>query len=474
MLAAALLLAPPASANTYTIPPGAGAANASDGICSLTEAAQAANSDAVDNECPAGTGSDTILLSGGTYVVANLQLGDPTANQSTTVERLGAAPVTIDSQSLNKVMTISGGSGGVTVSGMTISGGVLNVGSAIGAGITVGGGPFTLADSTVSGNAATAAGDSGGGIGAGPSAGPMTLVNDTISGNSATGNGGGIAFGNGAGNQLTLENVTIADNHADSDSIGGGNGGGVAREGFAPAMTLHNTIIAGNTGGGAPDCVGLASGGTVTRSGDLIGDLSGCGYPTPGPGDITGVDPLLGPLAGNGGPTPTQALLAGSPAIDHAAAPCPATDQRGVARPQLGGCDIGAYELEPALAPVVQPPPPSPTTPFSVQAESPLPPKSALQVRIVCPISAKPGGCKFALQIVSGKPKLINGKLRQPQPESAVARVELGRGKSALVTLKAKARFAPKLEGATKLLLREIETAKGVTHTTYRRLKVVR
>lgn len=57
-------------------------------------------------------------------------------------------------------------------------------------------------------------------------------------------------------------------------------------------------------------------------------------------------DPLLGPLEDNGGPTATRALLIGSPAIDAGdTAPCPATDQRGVARPQGSGCDIGAYEL---------------------------------------------------------------------------------------------------------------------------------
>jgi hypothetical protein len=472
LLAATLLLAPPAAANTFTIPAGASALNASDGVCSLAEAAEAANTDTVDNECPAGTGSDTILLTGGTYVVANLPLGDPTANQSTAVERLGSAPVTIESQSLSKVMTISGGSGGVTVSGVTISGGVLNVSSAIGAGIAVGGGPFTLTASTVSGNAATAAGDSGGGIGAGPSAGPMTLVNDTISGNSAAGDGGGIVFGNGASNQLTLENVTIADNHADSDSMGGGNGGGVARVSFAPAMTLHNTIIAGNSGGGAPDCVGFASGGTITRSGNLIGDPSGCGYPTPGPGDIIGANPLLGPLQDNGGPTRTRALLAGSPAIDHGTAPCPATDQRGVVRPQRGGCDVGAYELEPSPPPVVgSPPSPSPSL---VQPVPPQPAKSAPQLRISCPKSAVPSGCRFSLQVVSGRPKRVKGKLRGPVAESTVAKVKLAPGKSALVTLSPKPKFAARLEAAAKLLVREVETVNGKTHTSYRRLKVIR
>jgi hypothetical protein len=54
-------------------------------------------------------------------------------------------------------------------------------------------------------------------------------------------------------------------------------------------------------------------------------------------------------LAANGGPTETEALGAGSAAIDAIATPaaCAATDQRGVVRPQGAGCDIGAYEAGP-------------------------------------------------------------------------------------------------------------------------------
>ena len=53
----------------------------------------------------------------------------------------------------------------------------------------------------------------------------------------------------------------------------------------------------------------------------------------------------LGTLADNGGPTQTMALLAGSVAIDAGDdLSCPATDQRGVLRPQGAHCDIGAYE----------------------------------------------------------------------------------------------------------------------------------
>ena len=66
-----------------------------------------------------------------------------------------------------------------------------------------------------------------------------------------------------------------------------------------------------------------------------------------GIGDLQNTDPMLGALANNGGPTNTLALLAGSPAIDRMPPPCSTgVDQRGTSRPQAGGCDIGAFELE--------------------------------------------------------------------------------------------------------------------------------
>jgi hypothetical protein len=67
-------------------------------------------------------------------------------------------------------------------------------------------------------------------------------------------------------------------------------------------------------------------------------------------------------LKDNGGPTKTIALVADSPAIDAAdSASCPATDQRGVSRPQGNGCDIGAFEL--AVVEVEPPPAVSPQGP---------------------------------------------------------------------------------------------------------------
>ena len=61
----------------------------------------------------------------------------------------------------------------------------------------------------------------------------------------------------------------------------------------------------------------------------------------------THADPKLGNPRDNGGPTETLALRRGSPAINRVpkkGARCPATDQRGVTRPQRGACDIGAFE----------------------------------------------------------------------------------------------------------------------------------
>ncbi|MSQ10576.1 MAG: hypothetical protein EXR52_06160 [Dehalococcoidia bacterium] len=58
----------------------------------------------------------------------------------------------------------------------------------------------------------------------------------------------------------------------------------------------------------------------------------------------------LGPLALNGGPTGSHALLNGSFAINAgsaavcASAPIGGVDQRGLARPQGPGCDLGAFE----------------------------------------------------------------------------------------------------------------------------------
>jgi len=60
-------------------------------------------------------------------------------------------------------------------------------------------------------------------------------------------------------------------------------------------------------------------------------------------------DPQLSPLATDNAPDAPQTLAISdtSPAYNAAVGSCPATDERGVARPQFGNCDLGAYELRP-------------------------------------------------------------------------------------------------------------------------------
>ncbi len=89
--------------------------------------------------------------------------------------------------------------------------------------------------------------------------------------------------------------------------------------------------------------------GQVNSGGHNLDSGSSCNFTKPG--DLSNRNPLLGPLQDNGGRTPTLALQAGSPAIDAGdLIGCPATDQRGVLRPQHGQCDIGAFEAEFAFA----------------------------------------------------------------------------------------------------------------------------
>ena len=358
-----------------------------------------------------------------------------------------------------------------------------------GGGLWVGGQniPFTIENSTIAGNSAP---NGGGGItGEVESSGHSEIVGSTISGNVAGFNGGGAILSMDSGTTVAVANSTFAGNSTE------GGGGGLAVSSSTESTTIEDSTIAGNHATGA----GLRAGGiqafgsgtqklvdTVvagnTSSGEapdlagpwatafsLIGNPAAATLTETVPGsDLIGVDPQLGPLQGNGGPTQTMALAPSSPAVNKGGGGLTA-DQRGDTRPVLypgvpisgapgaNGADIGAYELQ-------APPVPEPAAPS----------RSGPRVRVSCPKGAKPGGCRFALQVVAGEPKRIKGKLRKPKPESAVARLKLKAGRSTLVTLKPKPKFATKLAVTSKVLVRETETLRGSTRTSYRRLKVVR
>ena len=245
--------------------------------------------------------------------------------------------------------------GAMTLTNTTISGNSASRGT--GGGIHIHTGEVRLHESTISGNSASSGGgisnfgeihisastfsrnaadNNGGGIDT--SGGTVTLTNSTLSGNTAAEAGGGI---NNRSRRVTVINSTISDNSA------GVRGGGIHNQG---TLSMTNSIVSGNAALYPGDCAvwfvrmpPRGRGGGVTSLGHNLDTDGTCDLTQAT--DLPSTEPRLGALQDNGGPTFTHRLLPGTPAIgagDPAA--CPATDQRGVARPQGGGCDIGAYE----------------------------------------------------------------------------------------------------------------------------------
>lgn len=190
-----------------------------------------------------------------------------------------------------------------------------------------------------------ASGGSGGGL---SNYGDATLTNVSSVGNYAgnglgqysdAGNGGGLV----SDGKTTLVNVTLVDNAAGAGRRGAADGVG---ENLASGSRLMdgvvlatNTIVAGN----AQNCAI-----PITSLGHNLDSGSSCGFNATG--DQAKVDPGLGELSDGLGSTPVLVLLTGSRAIDAGDnTACPATDQRGISRPQGAACDIGAFEVEPTL-----------------------------------------------------------------------------------------------------------------------------
>ncbi len=148
-----------------------------------------------------------------------------------------------------------------------------------------------------------------------------TFLNDTFSEDVAAGNGhGGADISANEGSQVTTQNVLLG------AGIGGEPEEDSCNERYSPPVSTW-----------------------VDHGGNLAADTS-CQLSAPEMGVALG----LGALSANGGPTMTVPLLAGSPAIDHGVAGCPAADQRGHAR--VGTCDSGSFEFGVPLTEAVKAP----------------------------------------------------------------------------------------------------------------------
>jgi hypothetical protein len=378
-----------------------------DGLCSLREAIENANNDALTyNDCVPGSGNDTIQFNDGlgtSTIILGSSLPTITDLEGLTIN--GGGDITISGADLYTILFITTdvpltlsnltfadgdcpgtcGPGGIGSSGiLTITnsiftsinhtvisnGGTANITNSTFSANTTdfdassiynwGGATLNITNSTFSGNTTTYRGTI-------YNVGNATITKSTFSGNSSSNSGSvGAIYNQGT---LTVTNSTFSANSgAGSNSAGAiynngaatitnstffansisGPGGGAAdvyHYGSTSTLNLYNNILANSTGG---NCLNDFSAGPVTGNNNLIEDSSSaCGFTHGSNGNIVGSDPILGTLTGSPAYFP---LNTGSPAIDAgddaicAAAPVSNTSQNGVSRTQGAHCDIGAFE----------------------------------------------------------------------------------------------------------------------------------
>ncbi len=350
-----------ASGCTYTLTAVNNSADGGTGLPVITgNVTIAGNGATIARSAASGTPAFRLLdvSSGGTLAISSLTLANGLANNGVAgggaIYNHGTLTVSASAFRGNSSPAATGTSGGAINNSGTLA---VTASTFTGNTAQEGGGIFnqktaTISTSTFTGNKATIYG--GGALL--NAAGTEALNGDTFSGN--TGPGGG-AIDNDAA--LRISDSTFYGN------AGGSNGGG-AVENFGTttitsstfsgnsspygadlynytgfSMSVGMTIVANGITGS--NCGGQAP---VTDAGYNIDTGSSCGFSSASHSQVN-TQPQLDAPAANGGPTQTMALPAGSPAVDAIPSATPGcsgtTDQRGISRPQGGGCDVGAYEL---------------------------------------------------------------------------------------------------------------------------------
>ncbi len=359
------------------------------GACTLDEAITNANDDAATfPDCAAGSGADTIYLTGNVTIGVDTPAAAlPNITSDITLEGnsfyvSGAdtfrvfyvdntGDFTINETTIQDGYT-SGSGGGIFNKGIleitnsTLSG---NDAAIRGGAIYNSLGTVTISNSTVSGNHADSPSGKGGGIYNG---GRLELNNSTVSGNSAGRYGGGI-FNYRVGALTTSNNSTLTGNVA-------GSGGGGIFNGFYGFVVLHRTLVIGNSGanngneilngefltvsdynlfGHSGETNAQAVVGILPGANDFNATSDGDGVSAHVPTALASILNTTLALNTNPNGTLTHALVTGSPALDKApnadcsGKPINGVDQRGFARnvdivppPTANDCDIGAFELQ--------------------------------------------------------------------------------------------------------------------------------
>jgi hypothetical protein len=328
----------PADATPYTLTQG----TPIDISAATTISGGGASTTTIDGSSNGGSGifdvsglpaSSTLRIEGVTISDGEVSGGNPTSGAG------GAIDADVPGASVDlSAVTLSGNKGGVEGGAIALTGGSMeitdstlgpdNVASGnsdfpgIGGAIYNDNGTLSVSDSTISGNTA------GGGL-------------------DASGEGGGI-YDNSSGltGTTALQYDTIAFNTATGTSTTGGNLYSDTND--PDGFTIDDTIVADGAAGAGGDCGGdgFLSDGYNLTDGISSTAVAACGFTQTT--DLLG-DVRLGPLANNGGPTDTEALAAGSAAIDaiptsNASCTGAVFDQRGDHRPEASACDIGALE----------------------------------------------------------------------------------------------------------------------------------
>ena len=214
-------------------------------------------------------------------------------------------------------------------------------------------GSLGLFSTTVANNSIGTAGD-----GAGISAqSPVLVQSSTISGNLASLPG---AFAS-AISVLGHSGIVIVVESTISNNAGPAVVSTTASGGTSQGVTILNSTLADNSGNVISPSSAVTIGGVAIQTNatacqsvpidqgyNVVSDSS-CGLSAVG--DVQGLSPLVGPVADNGGPTLTNLPFKNSPMLHQIPSGtvnlCDSgqpVDQRGVARPVNGFCNIGSVE----------------------------------------------------------------------------------------------------------------------------------